>query len=643
MGVMPLCLNLMIDPYGLFSQTQRSGKLAQYIERAHYPLWKLAAYEKNRNDIFILGDSRARALQEKYWKEYGRNRVTNLAYGGGTIPEIYSTFQIIKQDPGLQTLVVGIQLRSFDEDHKGGMNRVPEAERLVQRPLEYLKNWSVAKTSLHVLRSEYAFLNSARASMRVLPKKFATQVERNGRADWQDFEFSRKYWSMLVEIAEWAKANNKKLIFVIPPTIAEMRQTIVTVGLAKQSEQLRASLSNLGLVLDFDMPGKLTNRLENFNDAYHFAPKVGRMIVGQILRAIGSEQTVLESVKKRESSIKCPLSDASKGMVTGQNCRVVFANANFKPKLDLIAVPQSCAIHKAHQKRRDRLLSIAKIKDAKAAFELARIYKNTKGADCQQRAFKWFLVAGNGGNPEAYAELGNAYKKGRGVSADYKKAVTYFYKSAKYHYVSSAFSLINLVEKGTGDKAPNLKQAKLYLDEFLPLIEEGINNGNAVAARSLARLYYRSRLVEQDVNRAISLYKRASNAGDKIAKHDLALILLRYDTSPRSQEYALTLLREGIELKYPASFTALGRLHLKPELGLGREEAIVWFERGADHGHGGAFQELAKLYLEGKLVKQDYARAFQYALEGQKLGHQGSRLLLSQMRKQGIINLKDKS
>jgi len=322
-GVSPLTLNFIIDPYGVFSSERRSGKIAQLIERTHYPLWKLADYQKNQNDIFILGDSRARALQEKYWNELGQLRVVNLAYGGGTIPEVYSTFQIIKHDPGLQTLVIGIQLRSFDEDHKKGMNRVPEAARLVTAPLEYLKNWTVVKTSLQVFREENQLSASAHASTRILPKKFSVQVERNGRADWQEFHFSKKYWQMLTEIGVWAKTNNKKLIFVIPPTIVEMQETIVDAGLVKQNNALRNALAGLGLVLDFDIAGELTYTLENFNDAYHFNSKVGRMIVGEILQAIGAEQSVLAKVEKRRKSIKCPAISASIGVFNGHNCRVI--------------------------------------------------------------------------------------------------------------------------------------------------------------------------------------------------------------------------------------------------------------------------------------------------------------------------------
>ncbi|MEP0520796.1 MAG: hypothetical protein ABJP63_08055 [Hyphomicrobiales bacterium] len=149
-GLGPSILNYWVDPYEVFRQANLDKQNAEFAEKAHYPLWKLTHFPKSTSTV-ILGDSRARALRDKYWHELGIKEAYNFAYGGGTIPEIHSTFQKIKSNPNLKTLVVGIQLRSFDEAHKGGMNRVPEAIKVSASKLNYIKNWSVTKTSSKIL------------------------------------------------------------------------------------------------------------------------------------------------------------------------------------------------------------------------------------------------------------------------------------------------------------------------------------------------------------------------------------------------------------------------------------------------------------------------------------------------------------
>lgn len=149
-GTGPAFLNFVADPYEMFRNGIADKSSAEFAEKAHYPLWKMTHFPGD-SSLVILGDSRARAMRNKYWHELGLTDAYNFAYGGGTIPEIHSTFQQIKNNPHLKTLVVGIQLRSFDVQHKGGMNRVPEAVKVSSSSINYLKNWSVARTSLQLL------------------------------------------------------------------------------------------------------------------------------------------------------------------------------------------------------------------------------------------------------------------------------------------------------------------------------------------------------------------------------------------------------------------------------------------------------------------------------------------------------------
>lgn len=154
-GLSPTLLNAVVDPYEFNGAIELDLKKQKISEKAHYPLWKFSHYPKSGADTVILGDSRARALRDKYWHELGQGRAYNFAYGGATIPEIYDTFLKVKQDPALKTLIVGIQLRSFDPDHKGGMNRVPEAVALHEKPLDYYTSWFVTKVAWRNLRVRY--------------------------------------------------------------------------------------------------------------------------------------------------------------------------------------------------------------------------------------------------------------------------------------------------------------------------------------------------------------------------------------------------------------------------------------------------------------------------------------------------------
>lgn len=376
-GAAPAALVFGVDPYEIFRGTSRTTQVQDIAEKAHYPLWKIAKYEKGAFDTLVIGDSRARSLRDKYWHELGMERTLNLAYGGGTIPEIYSTFQLIKDDEAIKNLVIGIQLRSFDNEHKDGMNRVPEAKIIVDNKMEYLKNWSVIKTAWKMLSVEQraafdsvetfamTFSMSAKASetqdsqnistprissdfchncdlpkellaisgegsmkdpfstkgeieicasdklfgafsaqnwqsvsylyktsdrLTSLPKKMASQVVKNARSDWEEFNFSAQYWTYLTEISDWAKAKNVNLIFVIPPTIEDMQRTISIHGLEVLNHRLRVELARLGTVIDFDYSNDITKNITNFSDAYHSNSKISRGIVGEVAAMISGDE-----------------------------------------------------------------------------------------------------------------------------------------------------------------------------------------------------------------------------------------------------------------------------------------------------------------------------------------------------------------
>jgi len=399
-GLAPFIFNFVIDPYEINSIVDLDLAKSKISEKSHYPLWKVIHYPEETAEIVVLGDSRARALKEKFWHQLGLSNTYNFAYGGATIHELYDTFRYIKHSPNLKTLVVGIQLRSFDPNHKNGMNRVPEALRLSGNPLIYYSNWFVSRISTKLMKKKYATqihtlgqlefspISTASAntdslddrhaylelldeelckncklpsnispsphtvatgkhafyfgdglgiwsplwppivSRQVLSGSFNSQVKKNARSDWDKFQFSEQLWSRLVEIANWTKDNDVKLVFVIPPTIVEMQQRIVDFGFGELNHNFRIRLANLAPVLDFDFNSPMTRNVDNFTDAYHFNYLAAKQIIGEISMHITSNEEILKRAIKRRKQIVCPLSsEVTETTITDRNIEVLEGKA----------------------------------------------------------------------------------------------------------------------------------------------------------------------------------------------------------------------------------------------------------------------------------------------------------------------------
>ncbi|MEM8645403.1 MAG: hypothetical protein AAGF86_03580 [Pseudomonadota bacterium] len=184
LGTVPVLLNLAVDPYNMVGGLPLEMSKKTISEKAHYPLWKIIAHsKKDAPETIILGDSRARALRDKYWSELGLKRAFNFAYGGATIYEIHETFKYLKTKPKPKNLVVGIQLRSFDPAHKAGMNRVPEAVRLSSQPVKYFSSWFVTRISWRHIEANYPTVTNAMKGLvpGLISSAQASELGRPGR------------------------------------------------------------------------------------------------------------------------------------------------------------------------------------------------------------------------------------------------------------------------------------------------------------------------------------------------------------------------------------------------------------------------------------------------------------------------------
>lgn len=264
---------------------------------------------------------------------------------------------------------------------------------------------------------------------------------------------------------------------------------------------------------------------------------------------------------------------------------------------------------------------------ANAAYELGKLYKFSRGPDCQTIAFNWFSKSLKWGKQKAHLELGKAHARALGVPKNIALARHHYKAAALNGSPSAALSLVKVIYKNNKNKQ-GAAQARAALKQFLPLIEAAANKGQSQAARSLARLYATNSVVKADISKAIFWYEKASHAGDRAAMHDLAILALKQDKLPFAEEKIIDLLKTSANLGYSGAMTALGRLHLEQFFNLPQKDAIAWFLKGIATGHPGSMEEMAQLYLKGKIVPKNKQAALELASQGAKLKHKGSIKLL---------------
>jgi uncharacterized protein len=150
-----------------------------------------------------------------------------------------------------------------------------------------------------------------------------------------------------------------------------------------------------------------------------------------------------------------------------------------------------------------------------AQYRLARLVaKGAKGlTKNQDMAFKLFVSAASGGQAEAQNALGEIYRQGRGVPADFAKAAEWYRKAAQANYAPAQNSLGILYLDGKG--------VTRDLNEAARHFELAANQGDGWGLNNLGGMYEMGWGVAKDPAKAATLYKQAAAKGIGSAKKNL--------------------------------------------------------------------------------------------------------------------------
>lgn len=270
---------------------------------------------------------------------------------------------------------------------------------------------------------------------------------------------------------------------------------------------------------------------------------------------------------------------------------------------------------------------------AKAAFELGRVYRMSKGVDCSRIAFEWFTKSAEWGYTKAHNELGKSYSRGIGVRQNIELGLKHYRIAAVHKSSSAVLPLIELLAKGSASVPANPERAAAILNEFMPRLKMAAKSGDARAARSIGRLYLNGLVVETNNEEALRWLAMAAGSGDAIAMHDMAMLIMETKKEQANKADVMELLNESARRDYAAATTTLGRLHLKRKFGLPPRKSVEFFNKGIVAGHPGSMEELGRLYLKGKHVQYNLAKARELAEQGALLKHSGSKKLLEEIKK----------
>jgi hypothetical protein len=277
-------VELLIDPFNYFSEEKNTEllNLKEDISQKSNPyLYKLITYDRYPYPIIILGDSRSALLSPSYFDYSEKDKVANLAIGGGNLQDAIEIFRYVSSKHYIKKVYWGISFEGYNGTRL--RNRAQSSIEIKNSFLMYLFNrYTFSATALickSLIFDEKIDLYKPPFTKEVFWQNQLVLAERYLK----NYSYPLNYYNDLREISEFCLVKNIKLIFVISPTHIELQNKIKQLNLADDYSKFKCDIGSFGDLYDFNYPNIITSNKNNFKDPFHHTDSVSRIIVKDLL------------------------------------------------------------------------------------------------------------------------------------------------------------------------------------------------------------------------------------------------------------------------------------------------------------------------------------------------------------------------
>ena len=268
------------------------------------------------------------------------------------------------------------------------------------------------------------------------------------------------------------------------------------------------------------------------------------------------------------------------------------------------------------------LIESARLGNAVAKYRLGKMYLYGKEIEKNlPKAFYWLEAAVKEDNQYAEYLLGKTLLQGEEVERDARRGEELLKRSAEQGNRYAAYTLGKALLDGDV-----LAQNPL---EAVRLLTVAADKGFIPAEYVLGKLLYRGEVVKRDVEKALGYLERAAKENPNAAY--LAGKIRLTEDAFKDVKKALRHFEIAAESGNPFAMYQAGRILLREETLKNVAKAVWYFENAAKQGNSAAEYRLGKLYLYGKEVRRDEAKAMEYLTAASEHGNTFARALLERI------------
>src|SRR3990167_6759816 len=293
----------------------------------------------------------------------------------------------------------------------------------------------------------------------------------------------------------------------------------------------------------------------------------------------------------------------------------IGVEVDFKKAAQLFTLSTQCLVSNAPRKRLKKMRDLEELADdlfmasrfpANTNFyphtNLGVCYLEGKGVEADfKKAVELFTLASNQGYPQAHSNLGACYLEGKGVEVDFKKAVELFTLASDQGVPEAHSNLGKCYFEGKGVEVDFSKAVELFT-----LASQGVPE----AYTNLGKCYMEGKGVGVDFKKAVELFTLASNQGYPQAHSNLGVCYLGGKGVEVDLKKAVELFTLASNQGVPQGQVYLGACYLEGKgVEVDFKKAVELLTLDSNQGVPQAHISLGTCYLEGKGVEVDFKKA----------------------------------
>lgn len=228
-----------------------------------------------------------------------------------------------------------------------------------------------------------------------------------------------------------------------------------------------------------------------------------------------------------------------------------------------------------------------------------------------EEGFRWNLMAAENGHHLSMLSVGYNYLRGEGVQKNPSEAFSWLKK---------------FVELETSEDPTQL-------------------NGFYQASYEIGTSYFNGdEVIEEDKEKAISIFKIAANNGWSKAQYALGMLLKFGEHIEQDSKEAVKWLTKAAQQGHERAQYLLGLMYEKGEgIPKNYKKAMEYYELAMSQGNAGATNAIGLLYQNGTGVIKDSKKAFEYFVKAAELGDLSCQIYIADIFSSGLQGVADKN